>query len=113
MKKNLHLEAIDPIEIYGAGNKILSEFCSYFPHLKVVARGSEIILDGSESDIAEFSARLEQLIERRHHKMNLTVYDVEDIFDGESSPDRYRLEGDAVIVHGTDGRAIRARNANQ
>ena len=113
MKKNLHLEAIDPIEIYGAGNKILSEFCSYFPHLKVVARGSEIILDGSESDIAEFSARLEQLIERRLHKMNLTVYDVEDIFDGESSPDRYRLEGDAVIVHGTDGRAIRARNANQ
>ena len=113
MKKTLHLEAIDPVEIYGAGNKILNEFCLYFPNLKVVARGADVMLDGSEADIAEFSARLDQLIERRQHKMNLTVYDVEDIFDGESSPDQYRLQSDAVIVHGTDGRAIRARNANQ
>ena len=113
MKQSIHLEAIDPVEIYGAGNKILNEFCQYFPQLKVVARGSEIILEGAESDIAEFSARLDQLIERRLRKMNLTVYDVEDIFDGESSPEKYRLQSDAVIVHGTDGRAIRARNANQ
>ena len=35
MKKTITLEAIDPIELYGAGNKILTEFCSYFPHLKV------------------------------------------------------------------------------
>jgi hypothetical protein len=45
--------------------------------------------------------------------MNLTVYDVEDIFDGESSADKFRLSGDAIIVHGTDGKAIRARNAKQ
>lgn len=31
MKNVITLEAIDPIEIYGAGNKILEEFCSYFP----------------------------------------------------------------------------------
>ena len=113
MKKKLHLEAIDPIEIYGAGNKILNEFCTYFPHLKVVARGSEIILEGSESDIESFSAHLGKLIEIRHHKTSLTVYDVEDIFAGETSPDRFRIEADAVIVHGTDGRPIRARNLRQ
>ena len=113
MKKTLHLEAIDPIEIYGAGNRILNEFCSYFPKLKVTARGHELILDGKEEDIALFGTKFDELVERRHHKMNLTVYDVEDIFDGESSPDQYRLQSDAVIVHGTDGRATRARNANQ
>ena len=113
MKKTIRLEAIDPIEIYGAGNRILTEFCSYFPNLKVAARGTDIILDGSENDIAEFSDKLEELIRRRHSKMNLTVYDVEDIFDGESSPDKFRLSGDAVIVHGTDGKAIKARNKTQ
>ena len=46
MKKTIQLEAIDPIEIYGAGNRILTEFCSYFPKLKVTARGHELILDG-------------------------------------------------------------------
>ena len=113
MKKTIQREAIDPIEIYGAGNRILTEFCSYFPKLKVTARGHELILDGREEDIVSFSAKLEELIRRRHHKMNLTPYDVDDIFDGESSPDRFRLDGNAVIVHGTDGKPIKARNKTQ
>ena len=113
MKKTIQLEAIDPVELYGAGNKILTEFCSYFPHMKVVARGHELILEGRESDIEEFQVRFGELIERRHRKMNLTVYDVEDIFDGTSSPEKFRLTGDAIIVHGTDGKPIRARNKSQ
>ena len=114
MKKTIQLESIDPIEIYGVGNKILTEFCTYFPHLKVVARGNELILEGRESDIAEFNIRFAELIERRHHKMNLTVYDVEDLFSGSSSGnERFSLTGDAIIVHGTDGKPIRARNKTQ
>lgn len=113
MKKTIKLEAVDPIEIYGAGNRILEEFCTYFPSLRVVARGTDIILDGDASQIEEFEVKMAELVERRHHKMNLTVYDVEDIFDGESSPDRFKLNGDAVIVHSTDGKPIRARNRTQ
>ena len=113
MRKTIKLEAIDPIEIFGAGNRILEEFCSYYPELKVVARGDEIIMDGKESRIEDFEMKFNELIQKRHRKMNLTVYDVEDIFDGDSSPDRFRLNGDAVIVHSTDGKPIRARNATQ
>ena len=113
MKKTITLDTIDPIELYGAGNKILEEFCSYFPELKVVARGNQLKLEGKPDSIEEFNIRFGELIERRRGKMNLTVYDVEDIFDGESSADKFRLSGDAIIVHGTDGKAIRARNAKQ
>ena len=113
MRKTIRLEAIDPIEIYGAGNKILEEFCTYFPTLKVVARGDEIILDGKDSIVEDFESKFAELVERRQHKMNLTVYDVEDIFDGETSPERFRVSGDAIIVHTTDGKPIRARNATQ
>ena len=113
MKKTIILEAIDPIEIYGAGNRILEEFCRYFPGLKVVARGNELHLEGKPSQIEEFNIRLGELIERRHRKMNLTAYDVEDIFDGENSPEKFRLNGDAVIVHNTDGKPIKARNKTQ
>ena len=112
-RKNIRLEAIDPLEIYGAANKNLEALCSYFPELKVVARGNEIILEGKDSDIEEFEAKVKMLIERRHHKMNITPYDVEDIFDGDAMPDRYRLCGDAVIVHGNDGKPIKARNRTQ
>jgi phosphate starvation-inducible PhoH-like protein len=113
MRKTIKLEAIDPIEIFGAGNKILEEFCTYYPELKVVARGDEIILDGKEARVEDFEMKFNELIQRRHRKMNLTVYDVEDIFDGETSPDRFRINGDAVIVHSTDGKPIRARNLTQ
>ncbi|MBQ3723074.1 MAG: PhoH family protein [Bacteroidales bacterium] len=113
MRKTIILEAVDPVEIYGAGNKILEEFCTYFPGLKVVARGEQIFLDGKETQVEEFEVKLAELIERRHHKMNLTVFDVEDIFDGENSPDKFRLNGEAVIVHSTDGKPIKARNRTQ
>lgn len=113
MKKKLKLNAIDPIEIYGAGNKILEEFCNYFPDLKVIARGDEIMLDGKPTEIEEFAMKLGELIEIRHHKLNLTIYDVESIFDGETSMDIFKLSSDAIIVHTTDGKPIKARNINQ
>ena len=112
-KKTITLTAIDPIEIYGAANRNLEALCSYYPELKVVARGNEIILDGKETDAEEFETKLKMLVERRHHKMNITPYDVEDLFDGESSPDRFKLCGDSVIVHGNDGKPIKARNRTQ
>ena len=112
-KKTIRLEAIDPVEIYGAANKVLEALCSYFPNLKVVARGNEIMLEGKDSEIEEFGKKLQMLIERRQHKMNLTPYDVEDIFDGECTPDRFKLSGESVIVHGNDGKPIKARNRTQ
>ncbi|MBO5876342.1 MAG: PhoH family protein [Bacteroidales bacterium] len=112
-KSTIRLEAIDPIEIYGAANKNLEALCSYFPELKAVARGCEIILDGKDEDIEKFTAKLKLLIERRQHKMNLTPYDVEDLFENEDRPDRFRLCGDSVIVHGNDGKPIKARNRTQ
>jgi phosphate starvation-inducible PhoH-like protein len=112
-KETIRLENIDPIEIYGAANRNLEALCSYFPNLKVAARGNEIHLDGSNEDMESFKTKLTMLIGRRRHKTAVTPYDVEDIFDGEAYQDRYRLSGDAVIVHGNDGKPIKARNRTQ
>ena len=113
VKETIRLEAIDPIEIYGAANRNLEALCSYFPNLKVAARGNEIHLDGSQDEIETFKSKLTMLIERRRHKTAVTPYDVEDMFDSDARHDRYRLSGDAVIVHGNDGKPIKARNRTQ
>ncbi len=113
MKKTITLETVDPVEIFGVGNKILEEFVSYFPGLKVVARGNKIHLEGKDEDIGEFELKFAELTRRRLHKMNLTVFDVEDIFDGKGSQERLKPSGDAIIVHTTDGKPIKARNENQ
>ena len=112
-RRTITLEAIDPLEIYGAANKNLEALCSYFPELKVIARGNDIILEGKEKDQEEFEKKLHMLIVRRQHKMNITPYDVEDLFDGECNPERFRLTGQSVIVHGNDGKPIKARNSRQ
>ena len=113
MKKTITLQAMDPIEIFGAGNKILDAFCGYFPDLKVAARGDEIHLEGDESRIQEFNQRFSELVQRRHRKMNLTVFDVEDLFDGTGQDGTIRLSPESTIVHGTDGKPIKARNKTQ
>lgn len=113
MKKKIILEAIDPIEIYGAGNRLFEALCNYFPEIKAIARGNEIMLEGGEKDIAAFEGKINALIEKRGHKRNLTPYDVEELFEGENPMERYRLKGDAVIVYGNDGKPIKARNRTQ
>ena len=81
--------------------------------MKVVARGQDIHLDGCEDDIEHFKTKLEMLVQRRQHKTAITPYDVEDIFDGEASPERYQFKGDAIIVHSNEGNPIKARNRTQ
>jgi len=114
MKKTITLSSIDPVEIYGAGNRILEALCSYYPDLKVIARGNDIILDGKEAQIEDFGLKIERLIEKRSHKMNLTPYDVEDIFEEENiSASTFKLNGETPIVYGNDGKPISARNNTQ
>lgn len=114
MRKNIILEAIDPVEIYGAGNKTLEALCGYFPNLKVIARGNEIILDGKEDDIQAFNEKFSMLIERRMHKTKVTAYDVEELFEQNGDNQAFAIvtEG-APIVYGNDGKPIKARNRKQ
>ena len=112
-RKTIRLEAIDPIDLYGAANRNLEALCSYFPELKVIARGNDIILEGTDKDMEAFEAKLRMLIERRQHKMNVTPYDVADLFDGPTIPDRFKFCGQSPIVHGNDGKPIKSRNRTQ
>lgn len=113
MKKKIKLNSANPVEIFGAGNKILDEFCSYYPGLSVTDKGDEITLEGDENQVEDFTLKFGRLVEMRHRKPNLTVFDVQDLFDSETSSESFRQNGNAVIVHTTDGKPIRARNERQ
>ena len=113
MKKTITLDTSDPVSILGPGNRILNEFCTYYPGLEVSGKGNEIQIEGEEAKIDDFEAKFAQLVAIRKHKLNLTVYDVEDLFAGRPSSSVLSEHGNAVIVHTNEGKAIRARNANQ
>lgn len=113
MKRLITLEEIDPVEIYGAGNRILEALCSYFPGLAVAARGNELHIDGDDDEMDRFAEKLEQLKERRLHKYNLTPYDVEELFENGDEANKAVMNSKAPIVYGVDGKPIIARNSTQ
>ena len=113
MKKKIVLEAIDPVEIYGPANKLLEIMCGRFPELKVVARGNELLLEGSQADVTSFNAKLDQLVEKRMHKRSLSRYDVEALFDEGICQEQAFADGAQIIVHNNEGKPVKARNATQ
>ena len=95
MKKTITLDTADPVSILGPGNRILNEFCTYYPGLEVSGKGNEILVEGDEAKINDFVAKFAQLVAGRPSSSVLAEH------------------GNAVIVHTNEGKAIRARNANQ
>ncbi|MCD8313245.1 MAG: PhoH family protein [Bacteroidales bacterium] len=113
MKKTITIGQVNPLEIYGAGNKVFETLCHFFPDLKAVARGNEIILEGGQKDVENFEMIIYSLVERQSHKRNLTPYDVEEMFEDGTINVKTEIDPDFVIVHGTDGKPIKARNKTQ
>ncbi|MDG2164878.1 MAG: PhoH family protein [Flavobacteriales bacterium] len=110
-EKKFTLTNIDPIEIYGSRNSKLDLIKSYYPKLKIIARGGKLTVLGDEEMIEQFETKLQVLIQHFHKYNRLT----------ESNIDRLIMEDhnvvleldDDVIVHGTHGKLIKARTSNQ
>ncbi|MFA5849419.1 MAG: PhoH family protein [Bacteroidales bacterium] len=107
------LEEIDPVDIYGVNNKLIDLLSSFFPKMKIVARGSEIFLRGSISDIKKFEEKLNILIDVRSRKSRLNEDDINSLFDGSPVGDQSVSDDRDIIVYGTEGKIIRARTKNQ
>ena len=110
-EKKFTLTDIDPIELYGSRNSKLDLIKSYYPKLKIIARGGKLTVLGEEEIIEQFETKLQVLIQHFHKYNRLT----------ESNIDRLIMEDhnvvleldDDVIVHGTHGKLVKARTANQ
>jgi phosphate starvation-inducible PhoH-like protein len=114
IEKTIYLEGIDPLNLYGANNVLLDKIISYFPKLKIVGRGHELIVIGNESEIEGFEEKIELLIAFFHKYNKLTTGDIEDLFasDGSNWIDKKPGNSD-VLVFGNHGKEIKAKSINQ
>jgi len=115
IEKTVYLEGIDPLDIYGVNNLLYEKIKTFFPKLKLVARGDEIKIMGEALEIERFEGVLSALV-LFHKKYNrLTEGDVAGIVNGCGST-QFALSNsydDDVIVYGNNGKGIRARTVNQ
>ena len=114
IEKTIYLEGIDPLNLYGANNVLLDKITSYFPKLKIVGRGHELIVIGNEHEIEGFEEKIELLIAFFHKYNKLTTGDIEDLFvtDGGNWIEKKPGNSD-VLVFGNHGKEIKAKSINQ
>lgn len=109
----LQVENIDPVAIYGTHNKYLNLIKTYFPALKITARGNKIKVNGSEKEIDLFEDKINELINYLHRYNSLTINQVERILKDEMILEKEDSSDSDLILHGTNGQSIKARTLNQ
>ncbi len=107
------IKGVNPVELFGVNNANLKQIKSYFPKIKIIARGTEIHIAGNEEILDEFERKMNLIIQHYHRYLVVTENNIDNLMlqDGEKmlSLD----DGSETIVHGNGGVKIKARTLNQ
>lgn len=114
MEKTIIIEPSEVVGLYGSQNTNIDLLTHLFPKLKIVARGNEVKVAGEDSEVEVFEERLRLLSAHLEQYGKLTETDILNITAMEDDS-FYRLDdnGGNVIVHGREGKIIRAITPNQ
>ena len=113
-EKTIHIDGVDPRELFGAQDTYLELIREQYPALRIVARGSKMKVMGEERLIEQFVKRFEQFEAYYDKYGHVSKEVIRQCFGtaGMSADESPTHEGD-VIVYGNNGNVIRARTANQ
>ncbi len=114
MEKTIIIEPSMVVGLYGSQNANIDLLTHIFPKLKIVARGNEIKVAGEDHEVETFEERVRLLITHLEQYGKLTETDILNITAMEDDS-FYRLDdnGSNVIVHGREGKIIKAITPNQ
>jgi len=109
----IELTEINPNDLFGTQNYNIDIIRKYFPKLKIVARGTQLKAFGESEILDEFEKKLDRLIKyfNRYNKLDENI--IERILTGNGNEHRSSKLADGVLVHGVNGRLIKAQTANQ
>lgn len=113
-EKTIHIDGVDPRELFGAQDTYLELIREQYPALRIVARGSKIKVMGEERLIEQFVKRFDQFEAYYDKYGHVSKEVIRQCFGtaGMAADERPAADGD-VIVYGNNGNVIRARTANQ
>lgn len=111
----IRINTKDLVDIYGVNNENIQLLRKAFPKVKLIDRGNELRVLGDEANMEEFTTFFSRL-ERHYTKYNkLTYSDILLLLENGEKLEAGTEEplADDVILHGREGRVIRARTPNQ
>jgi phosphate starvation-inducible protein PhoH and related proteins len=117
--KEILIEHLESAEAFGVHHQNLKTFETHFPQLKIVARGNQVNLQGSNFDISLFEEKFEQMLKHIRRYGSISQLQLEGIFSGDSvqteknnATEDTGPQGD-IILYGNHAKVIRAKTPNQ
>lgn len=109
-EKLITLENTDINKLFGSNNVKFDKIKKYFPQVKLISRGDNLRVVGSKDNISFFEDKFNIFIKHLERYNSLTISQIERIIEGE---DNIMKDEDDIIVHGKNGRLIKAQTFNQ
>ena len=110
-EKIITLSNIELVKLLGANNKKLDKIRSLFSQIKIISRGEKLKLIGSVDQIKYFEKKLTAFIKHLEQYNSLTISQIECLFEGDEE-EILRIK-DNIILHGKNGKVIKARTTSQ
>ena len=110
----IELTDVDPQDFFGQQNIHIDKLRDYFPKLKIVARGSNILAFGEQPILKEFEKRIDMLITHfgKFNKLNEEI--IEHVIMANEPGDFDECsDKNNFILHGVGGKIIKAQSFNQ
>jgi len=105
---------VNPQEFFGDQNANIAKLRTYFPKIKIVARGNTLKAYGEDAILSEFSKRVGMLI-AHFGKFNILNDEIIERIVLAGTEDNPQLNGgtETQILHGVGGKIIKAKTYNQ
>ena len=109
----LELTEVSPQVFCGEDESNIKYIKTLFPKLKIVARGSKLIVFGEEHLLKDFQEQMEKLISYTSKYNRLDERTIDNILSASTPETTEKVREEDVIVHGVNGKVIRPQTKNQ
>ena len=109
----IKIEKIDPKDLFGPQNKNIKFIKLKFPELKIVARGDKIKAYGNKEDLNDFEERIKKIINYFIEYNIISDNEIEMLLNNPSTDMLTSKISHKPILHGVNGRLIKAKSLNQ
>lgn len=110
------IKDVDLLEFYGEKNIKLKKLESFFPDLNILSRGDTLKIIGDKRDTQRAKKKIETMIKWLKEKEQLSIQDIEKIVKAKNNSDLIedvQKISKYLIVHGRNGKPIKAKTKNQ
>lgn len=110
----LTVEDVDPRELYGENNSKLNLLRNAFPEVSITSRGNQLKISGKKKDTQNAKDKFELMVRVLKERDELSMDTIQNLLKNENVFAKKRVNGNhPVILHGRNGKPIRAKTANQ